>query len=96
MSFSNVYRGIIILSFLLILGTVFFIEVEKLSIIDAFYFSGSTLTTLGYGDIVPQTNLGKIFVVFYTIAGLGTILFISSEIFNRVANTKMFSLRKRK
>jgi len=64
------------LSILLLIGTVFYISVEKLSPINAFYFSGATLTTLGYGDIVPTTDAGKIFSVFYAIMGVFVIFYI--------------------
>ena len=32
-----------------------------------------TLGTVGYGDITPTTDVGKIFTVFYIIFGLGVI-----------------------
>ena len=35
-----------------------------------------TLTTIGYGDIVPRTDLGKIFTSFYALFGIGVMLYI--------------------
>ena len=66
---------------LLALGTVIIIAIgtivmhilEKLSWVDSFYFSVVSLTTVGYGDIVPHTDSGKIFVSFYLMAGVGII-----------------------
>lgn len=36
---------------------------------DYLYFSGVTFLTLGYGDLVPQTALGRIFAVFEAASG---------------------------
>lgn len=55
------------------LGVVFYMAVEKLSFVDAFYFSVVTLATVGYGDITPQTEIGKIFTAFYIMLGIGII-----------------------
>lgn len=55
------------------IGTVFYHFVEKLSWVDAYYFSVVTLATVGYGDIVPRTDLGKIFTTFYVLCGIGII-----------------------
>jgi Trk K+ transport system NAD-binding subunit len=40
-----------ILASLLLFGTVFFSQVKDLSVIDAFYFTATTIATVGYGDI---------------------------------------------
>lgn len=57
----------------LLIGTVFYRLIEGLAWIDAFYFSVVTLTTVGYGDFTPETNIGKIFTSFYILTGIGII-----------------------
>jgi len=57
----------------LIMGAFFYHHVEKMDWIDAVYFCVITLTTIGYGDIVPKTDFGKLFTVFYVIIGVGII-----------------------
>jgi voltage-gated potassium channel len=42
--------------------------------VDAFYFSITTLTTVGLVDLAPSTTSGKLFTVLYIFAGLGIIL----------------------
>ena len=70
------------------IGTVFYHFVEKLSFVDAFYFSAITLTTVGYGDISPHTTFGKLFTVFYIFGGIAIIatfgnLLIKRAVINR-------------
>lgn len=57
----------------LTIGAVFYHYVEKLNWLDAFYFCTITLATVGYGDIVPHTDAGKLFTIFYVIVGVGII-----------------------
>ena len=42
---------------------------------NAVYFSAVTLCTVGYGDYVPTTPGGKVFVVFQTLFGIGIMAF---------------------
>lgn len=56
----------------------FYSTVEKLSPLDSLYLSFMTLTTIGYGDVHPVTDLGKIFTMVYATVGLGIMaMFIS-------------------
>jgi voltage-gated potassium channel Kch len=59
--------------FVLAVGTIFYHIVEKMTWINAYYFSVTTLSTVGYGDLYPKTNAGKIFTTFYIFAGVGVI-----------------------
>jgi len=41
----------------------------QLTWVDAFYFAVETSTTVGYGDIVPSSLAGKLFMIFYMFFG---------------------------
>jgi voltage-gated potassium channel len=61
------------------------------SVFTAAYFTVITISTIGYGDIVPVTSLARLFVMLLIIVGLGVFLsaitFVSSEFVNsRVSN----------
>jgi len=43
---------------------------EIKTLLDAFYWSTSTITTVGYGDVVLVTDSGKIFAIFYMFSGI--------------------------
>ena len=74
-------RGILIVAFwLLIGGTVIFMLIEGFSPIDSFYFCFITLATIGYGDLSPSTDVGKLVTVIYSIAGLGIMAALISSI----------------
>jgi voltage-gated potassium channel len=52
-------------------GTVFFRFVEGWSWLDSYFFTVVTLSTVGYGNLVPATVLGKIGTTVFIITGLG-------------------------
>jgi voltage-gated potassium channel len=65
--------------FTLLGGTIFYSTVEGWSVVDAFYFSVTTLTTVGLGDLAPSTTFGKLFTALYIFAGVGLIaVFVSA------------------
>lgn len=53
------------------MGTVFFHVVEGWSWLDSYFFTVVTLSTVGYGNLVPVTPLGKIATTVLIFAGLG-------------------------
>lgn len=59
---------------LVAIGTVVFHFVEGWKWLDALYFTVITLSTVGYGDFSPQTNLGKILTMLYIVFGVSVML----------------------
>ncbi len=62
---------------LMVSGTILFHFLEGWSYIDSFYFLSVTITTIGYGDLCPTTDLTKILTVIYSFAGIGIILLVA-------------------
>ncbi len=81
--------------FMLLLGTVFYHFVEKLRWIDAWYFSVITLATVGYGDISPKTDLGKLFTTFYVLVGVGIIVVFTSTLVKRAGQRRATKLKNK-
>jgi voltage-gated potassium channel len=74
--------------FVLIFGTITFHFIEGWRLLDSFYFCFITLTTIGYGDFSPQTDLGKIFTMVYIVIGLGLILSFIRTIYDHFNNVR--------
>ena len=62
---------------------------------DAFYWSVVTISTVGYGDITPQTVGGRLVTMALIVSGLGGLSFFTSVIV-AAFNDKMHTLRENK
>lgn len=67
----------VVFTFIVIVGTVMYvIEGEKYgftSIPQSIYWTIVTITTVGYGDIIPHTNFGKLLASFVMLTGYAII-----------------------
>ncbi|MGX9785887.1 potassium channel family protein [Janthinobacterium lividum] len=57
------------------------------SVIEAIYFSGATMTTLGYGDISPSHWFSQILVIFQLFCGL-TLALVSFTVYTSLGLSK--------
>ncbi len=70
---------ILLLFLLVFIGAITFSIIEGRTLLDSFYYMITVLTTVGFGDITPQTPLGKIHFVIVILLGLALFgYFISS------------------
>ena len=59
---------------LLITGTVVYHYIEDWSWTTSFYFTVCTVTTIGYGDVVPTSESSRLFTAFFALAGVSVAL----------------------
>jgi voltage-gated potassium channel len=50
------------------------------SIGDAAWWAATTVTTIGYGDVVPETSGGRVIAVFVMFASVATISFTTAVV----------------
>lgn len=82
----------------ILLGTFAYHSVEGWNYLDSLYFVVITATTIGYGDIVPQTDLGKVFTMFFSFFGITMVFYaisiITGNVFKRYFGRKVGQLKK--
>ena len=81
--FEFVFLGYMLLGVTFTLGSIFYalefgVNDGLASYLDAIYWALVTISTVGYGDISPVTDLGKIVSMFGIIFGIAMISFVTS------------------
>ena len=56
-----------------VVGATCMMLVERRSAVDAFYWAVTTVTTVGYGDITPETDGGRLFVLLFVTCAVATL-----------------------
>lgn len=60
---------LILTVFTMLVGTVGYVIIDDFTLIDAIYQTGITFTTVGFGEIAPVSDAGRIFTITLIIAG---------------------------
>ncbi len=70
----------IMLIITIIIGTIGYMiiwkDINEASVIDAFYMTIITITTLGYAEIYHLGHIGRIFTIFVAIFGIGSLFYM--------------------
>ena len=75
------FRALAIVTIVLLLsGTAFYSHVEKWNMLDSLYFCVMTMTTIGYGDLAPTSDLSKIFTMLYAFISIGVFVSLAAKL----------------
>jgi voltage-gated potassium channel len=92
------FIGLINTIAIIMIGTMGFSIIEKISILDAMWLTFASVLTIGYGDIVPKTTNGKLFAFLIIPLGISLITysfsflvgkFIESRFSDKIWRNKM-------
>lgn len=79
--YTNGFIYVIYISLgILIIGSGLFSIAENINFSDALWYSIVTVTTVGYGDIAPKTEAGKLVASILMLLGIGFIGILTSTI----------------
>ena len=66
--------------FLVAIGTAGYMVIEDWTILDSLYMTVITLSTIGYGEVNPVSQTGRIFTLFLIVMGVGFFLYVIGNV----------------
>lgn len=76
-------------------GSLIYQRLEGWKPLDSLYFTTMTITTVGYGDITPTTDAGKIFTIIYSIGGIAVALYLLFAVGRYIVEYHIYPIKKR-
>jgi len=77
----NLTRAGLVMLLLPLVGTAGYMAIEGWSFLDALYMSVITVTTIGFREVQPLDDAGRIFTIFFAVAGVGAIFYALLSVF---------------
>ena len=77
---ARLFRATALVAGLFLIGTLGYRVVEGAPWWDAFYMTVITITTVGFAEQFPLSQVGEVLTVVLLVAGLGIFFFLASEI----------------
>ncbi|MEO8960947.1 MAG: NAD-binding protein [Ginsengibacter sp.] len=87
--FSPFVGKLLILLLIMLTGTIGFILLEHYTVIDALYMTTITLATIGYNEVEPLSDAGKIFNIIFIISSFAVFAFIISSLTRDIVSGEM-------
>jgi len=80
MQLKQLHRPVIVIAFYAI-GIMVYMQLETWSIEECVYFITVSMTTVGYGDVVPTSDVSRAFTTVYILFGLIIVFGIINDAF---------------
>ncbi|HEY6162512.1 MAG TPA: potassium channel protein [Bacteroidia bacterium] len=78
--FPKIYIPLLLLFLIVLIGVVGFMLIEHYNLLDAFYMTIITVATVGFNEVHPLSEAGRVFTSFLIITSFGTFAYAVSSI----------------
>ncbi|MFK8164325.1 MAG: TrkA family potassium uptake protein [Lewinella sp.] len=92
----NLQTAVALLLGTTLLETIGLILIEDYSFIDAFYMSVVTISTVGFGEVEPLTEAGRLFISIMIIINIGVVAYALAAFSFYIIEGKLFEQLERK
>lgn len=95
----SIRYALVALAVAVFFGTLGFHLIEGWSLADSLYVTVQTVTTVGYGDLTPQSPAGRVFASLFMFFGIGTVAYILTSTVQQIVQSELlaaFGERRRK
>lgn len=94
---SKVWWALFVLTTIVLTGILGFMYIEGYTYIDSLYMTVMTISTVGFGEIAPLSDYGKIFTSFLILSGISVVIYAISNLTSFFVEGEMKSyLRSKK
>lgn len=93
---SQLTKSLILLAFVILLGTFGYMYLEGWELLDAAYMTVITLTTVGFGEVLPMDRTGRLFTIVLIFFGCGVFVFVAGAVVEFMVEGHIMSLLGRR
>lgn len=96
LSFRQLLLALVLFLGLLAFGTSGYMALEGLPLMEAVYLTVTTVSTVGYGDVVAKSAAGRLFTIILILFGVGSAFYVFTSLFQVVLEGKLRDLLGRR
>ncbi len=94
---TRIFIALLLLAAVVVSGVAGYVTIEHYTLLDAVYMTVITIATIGFREVNPLTNEGKIFTIFLVVFGIATATYCVGTIITFIAEGHLNTMvRKRR
>jgi voltage-gated potassium channel len=88
---TRILYAVLAVAVAIALGTVSFSLIEGWPLLTSLYVATQTVTTVGFGDIAPETEQGRLFATLFMLTGVGVVLYSLTSSVQAIVHSEMLA-----